>query len=184
MWKTPTINLNLINFFISSSKKYLSYDCRVYHFDHLLNVYFRHLFRFMSLVLKDIFWKVIFHLSFTEFFNLSINGFYKRKIEKLSHNFPFCFPSWSLWEGYWFSHHSFKLSDKDCEFSKILFVLKFIKLFGEFWMHKLNVRTVNEIANDDIILRPLSFKLIMAVFVVSSWVESYWTYFCIEWNKS
>lgn len=184
MWKTFTINLNCIYFFTSSSKKYLSYDCRIYHLNHLLYVNFRNLFRFMSFILKNIFWKVIFNLSLTDFMNLLMDRFYKREIEKLSHYFSFCFPSCTFWESYWLSDHSFKLSYEYCELSKSLFILNFIELFGKFWIHKLNIWTVNKIANNDIILWPLIFKLIMTVFVVSGWIKSYWTYFRIKRSES
>ena len=184
MWKTLAINLDWVNFLVSSSEKYLSYDCRVYHFNHLLNVNLCNRFRIMGFFWNYIFWKENLHLFLADLFNFLINGFDKRKVKKLSHYFSFRFPSWTLWKSNWFSNHSLKLSNKNCVFSKCFLILKFIKLLSKFRINELNIRTINKVTNNNIIFWPLVFELVMTVLIIFGWIKSYWTYFCIKRNKT
>lgn len=132
MWKTFSINLNWIYFLVSSSKKYLSDYCRIYHFNHLLNINFWHWFLSTGLVIDDIFLEENLNLSLTDCLNLFIDRFNERKIKKLSDYFSFSFPSCTFWKSYWLSNHSLELSNKNGVFSDGFLVLNLIKLFGQF----------------------------------------------------
>lgn len=184
MWKTFSINLNWINFLVSSSKKYLGNNGWVNHFDHLLNMGLCYWFWFFILIWHYIVWKESLHFSRTDFFNFFIDWLDKRKIQELSHNFSFSFPSWTFWKSDRFTDHSLKLIDEHSVFSESFFTFNFIELLGKLRIHQLNVGSVNKVTDNNIVFWPLIFQFIMTILIGFSWIKSYWSYFCIERNKA
>lgn len=105
-------------------------------------------------------------LAFADGFDFEGDRFNEREVKEMGHDFSFVFPGLSLGKSNRFSNHSFELAGQNSVFSKSFLVLLFIELFGKFWVDELNVWSFEKVANDNVILRPDLFVLIVAILVL------------------
>jgi hypothetical protein len=105
-------------------------------------------------------------LAFADGFDFGGDRFDEREVKEMGHDFSFMFPGLSLGKSDGFSNHSFELAGQNSVFSEGFLVLMFVELFGKLWVDELNVWSFDKVANDNVILRPDLFVLIVAILVL------------------